>query len=164
MTGAGGDYWEVWSADGLRSRYGTPLPPSPPPGWADPAVITDPAGPERIFAWLISETVDPLGNRISYAYRPDDAGTAQRYLSEISYGDYGDKASPQYLITVKIILDPVPRPDPFSDHRPGFELRTTQRAAADRNLDPRRTPVLARRVELSTPTRTAFRRPAPCPC
>jgi RHS repeat-associated protein len=149
VTGTGGDYWEVWSADGLRSRYGTPLPPSPPPGWADPAVITDPAGPERIFAWLISETVDPLGNRISYAYRPDDAGTAQRYLSEISYGDYGDKASPQYLATVKIILDPVPRPDPFSDCRPGFELRTTQRAAAVETWTHTSTPAMARRVELS---------------
>ena len=29
VTGTGGDYWEVWSTDGLRSRYGTPRSASP---------------------------------------------------------------------------------------------------------------------------------------
>jgi RHS repeat-associated protein len=149
LTAAGGDYWEVWSADGLRSRYGTPLPRNPPPRWADPAVIADPTQPERIFAWLLTETTDPLGNTISYAYQLDPAGTAQRYLSQISYADYGDPATPQYLVTVKIIPDPNPRPDPFSDHRPGFELRTTQRVAAIETWTQAATPVLARRVELS---------------
>ena len=149
LTGDGGDYWEVWSTDGLRSRYGTPAPQNPPPNWADPAVIADPNQPDRIFAWLLTETADPLGNRISYTYQPDPAGTAQRYLSQISYADYGDPASPQYLVTVKIVPDPSPRPDPFSDHRPGFELRTTQRAAAIETWTQAGIPVLARRVELS---------------
>jgi RHS repeat-associated protein len=149
VTGASGDYWEVWSTGGLRSRYGTPRPPTPPAGWADPAVIADPDLPERIFAWLLTETIDSLGNRISYSYRPDSAGTAQRYLSEISYADYGDLASPDYLVAVKIVPDSNQRPDPFSDHRPGFELRTTQRVAAIETWTQAGVPVLARRVELA---------------
>lgn len=148
-TGSGRDYWEVWSTDGLRSRYGTPQPQPPPPGWADPAVIADPAQPDRIFAWLLTETADPLGNRISYAYRADPGGTAQRYLSEISYADYGDPASPKYLVTIKIIPDPQPRPDQFSDHRPGFELRTTRRMGAIEIWTNPGTPVLARRIALT---------------
>lgn len=155
VTGAGGDYWEVWSTDGLRSLYGSlpppppPSPASPPSGWADPAVVADPSQPGRIFAWLLTQTVDPLGNQISYTYEPDPAGGAQRYLSQVSYADYGDPASPSFLVTVKIILDAVPRPDPFSDRRPGFEVRTTQRATAIETWTGAGTPVLARRVGLS---------------
>jgi RHS repeat-associated protein len=149
LTGAGGDYWEVWSADGLRSRYGTPQPANPPPGWADPAVIADPADRSRIFSWLLTETADPLGNTISYTYQPDQAGGAQRYLSQVSYADYGAADSGSLLVVIKIILDPDPRPDPISDHRPGFELRTTQRAAAIETWTQAGAPVLARRVELS---------------
>ena len=35
VTGAGNDYWDVWSRDGLRSRYGTRRRPAPrpPAGW-----------------------------------------------------------------------------------------------------------------------------------
>jgi RHS repeat-associated protein len=149
LTGPGGDYWEVWSTSGLRSRYGTPRPPSPPPDWADPAIVADPAQPDRIFAWLLSETADPLGNTIAYTYQPDPEGTAQRYLSQVSYADHGDPASPQYLVTVKIILGADPRPDPFSDHRPGFELRTSQRVAAIETWTQPGFSVLARRIELS---------------
>jgi RHS repeat-associated protein len=149
VTGDGGDYWEVWSTDGLRSRYGTPKPPAAAAGWADPAVIVDPAQPARVFAWLLSQTIDPLGNKIAYSYQPDPAGTAQRYLSGISYADYGDPSSPQFLITVKVILDAEPRPDPITDHRPGFELRTTRRAAAIETWTQAGAAILARRVTLS---------------
>jgi RHS repeat-associated protein len=147
FTGISGDYWEVWSTDGLRSRYGTPAPASLPPGWADPAIITDPARPGRIFAWLLSETVQPhLGNRIEYSYMIDPNGTAQRYLSQIAYADYGDPNAPQFLVSVTITYGP--RPDPFSDRRPGFELRTTQRAERIETWINTSTPVLARTVGL----------------
>src|SRR5262249_52138345 len=156
LTGAGGDYWEVWSTDGLRSRYGTPRQQLP-PGEADPAIIADPDPAHRdwIFAWLLTETVDPLGNQIAYTYQADPGGT-QRYLSQINYADYGEAATAQYLVTVKILLDPQPRPDPFSDHRPGFELRTTQRVAAIETWTNAATPVLARRVELSYADQTGI--------
>jgi RHS repeat-associated protein len=145
VTGGTGDYWEVWSKDGLRSRYGTARPASPPPGWTDPAAVTDPKG--RVFGWLISQTVDPLGNRIDYRYQPDPTGAAQRYLAEVRYADHGDPANPQYLISVRLVYDT--RPDPFSDRRPGFELRTTQRAARIEMWTQAGTPLLATSVELT---------------
>jgi len=118
------DYWEVWSKDGLRSRYGTPRPPDAAHDWADPAVITAPNG--SVFAWLISETVDLCGNRIVYRYDADPAGTGMRHLAELRYADYGDPAAGDLLVSVRVLFDE--RPDPFSDRRPGFELRTSVRA------------------------------------
>lgn len=145
ITGLAGDYWEVWSTDGLRSRYGTPIPTSPPPEWTDPAIITDPGEPSHIFGWLLSETRDPIGNRIEYTYTRLD-GTAQRYLSQIAYADYGNRDASQFLICVRITYGQ--RPDPFSDRRPGFELRTTQRAERIETWINTTTPILARTVEL----------------
>ena len=137
VTGAGNDYWDVWSRDGLRSRYGTPAPAdTETTGWSDPAVITRPGG--GIFTWLITSTRDSFGSHIAYGYCDDGTGGPQRYLQTVSYADYGDPAEPGYAVTVTIDYNPpansstgppAPRPDPFSDRRPGFELRTTLRAA-----------------------------------
>jgi hypothetical protein len=57
------DYWEVRSKDGLVSLYGTP-------GAAghDPAVVAKPEDRTRVFAWELSRTTDPFGNRIEYEY------------------------------------------------------------------------------------------------
>ena len=143
--GPGDDYWDVWSTDGLRSRYGTARPAGEGSTWRDPAVIR---GPEGNFAWLISETEDLAGNRILYGYRPDPASTAMRYLAEIRYADYtASDGTPDHLISVE--LDYEARPDPFSDRRPGFELRTTQRAVAIRVFTDAGTPTLATSVALS---------------
>ena len=49
----------------------------------------------------------------------------QLYLSEIRYADFGDPANPQFLVTVKFTYDD--RPDPFSEYRSGFEIRTIRR-------------------------------------
>ena len=131
VLGSGGNYWQVWSDDGLRSRYGTRIPVDAPADWTDPAIISNPNG--GIFAWLLSETVDPLGNRIDYAYQQDARGGAQRYLSSVRYGDYGGTDDRSHLISVAIVYDEPPgpgqsaRPDPFSDRKPGFELRTELR-------------------------------------
>ena len=138
-TGADGDYWEVWSKEGLRTRYGTPRPTDSDDAWSDPAAIT---GPDGIFTWLISETEDLVGNRIVYSYASDIAGTAQRYLNEVRYADYGDPGGDSYLISVRIMYslpDPVSqrpaRPDPFSDRRPGFEAPYDPAGYPHRGLD-----------------------------
>lgn len=137
VTSSDADYWEVRSSDGLTSYYGTAPPPpatSPaaaaaPPA-ADPAVVSRPGG--GIFTWLLSATVDPLGNRIAYGYRTDPAGGPQRYLSDVRYGDYDDPSDPSYLVTVHVGYSDKPptwpRRDAFSTRAPGFELRTTLRA------------------------------------
>ena len=125
-----GNYWEVRNTDGLFTRYGTPRPADADPTWQDAAAVSDPADPARVFGWRITQTQDPLGNLIRYDYRPDrgqDDGHTWEHplLSRISYADYGDRANPSFLVTVD--FDYEPRPDPFSDYRSGFELRTTQR-------------------------------------
>ena len=113
------DVWEVHTKDGLVSRYGL--------AQADDvrAVVADPARPERIFAWYLSETVDPFGNRIVYEYRRDRGASRrfdQLYLARIRYADYG---ADRFLVSVSFEYEE--RPDAFSDCRAGFEIRTRHR-------------------------------------
>nr|WP_273944335.1 toxin TcdB middle/N-terminal domain-containing protein [Kutzneria chonburiensis] len=126
----GSDYWEVRGTDGALARFGTPRPAGAPSDWRDPAVDADPAEPGRVFAWQITESRDVLGNLIRYEYIRDTGNEAahvwdQPVLSAISYADYGDRAAPSFL--VRVDFDYEPRPDPFSDRRAGFELRTSLR-------------------------------------
>ena len=125
------NYWWVESKDGLTSVYGTPMPAS-----LDPAAIVDPARTNRVFAWKLSRTTDVFGNRIDYLYQRDPIHTDdphrwdQLYLSEIRYVDYGDPANPKFLVRVQFIYGE--RPDPFSDYRAGFEIRTVRRCTSIR--------------------------------
>jgi YD repeat-containing protein len=125
-----GDYWEVRSRDGLLTRYGTPRPADAGAAWRDPAVTADPVDAGRMFGWWITLTRDPLGNLIRYEYLADagqEAGhTGNDPLpARICYADFGDRSDPSFLVTVDFAYEP--RPDPFSNRRPGFDLRTTQR-------------------------------------
>src|SRR5262245_11275985 len=61
------DYWEVRSRDGLISLYGHANNPGPDQG-PDPAAVCDPHNSRNIFAWHLTETLDPCGNRIEYLY------------------------------------------------------------------------------------------------
>lgn len=143
--GAARDYWEVRTKDGLVSYYGTnpatgehPVLSASPS--RDPAAIfktSDPTSPDfkRIFAWKLTLTKDPFGNRIEYLYSERDQGAEidghtwdQPLLKQIRYVDYGDPAAPQFLVTVTFTYEP--RPDPFSEYRSGFEIRTTTRCSA----------------------------------
>ena len=137
ITGAGGDYWDVWSADGLRSRYGTARPARRRHDWTDPAAIANPAQRPDVRLAADQHTGHARQpHRLQLPADPD--GGPQRYLETVRYADYGDPADPSYVVTVTIDYgaprtrhDPTPiaRPDPFSDRRPGFELRTTLRAS-----------------------------------
>lgn len=66
--------------------------------------IADPGDPTRIFAWLICESYDGLGNAIAYQYKPEDSAnvdlshvhernrtdlsrSANRYLKRVFYGN-----------------------------------------------------------------------------
>src|SRR5262249_39338798 len=120
------DYWEVRSRDGLVSVYGTPAVAA-----NDPAVIADPDQRSHVFVWKLTTTLDPFDNRIEYLYERDAIQTSgahhwdQLYLSQIRYADHGDPANPQFLVTVHFIYED--RPDPFSEYRAGFEIRTVRR-------------------------------------
>ncbi|HEY9796413.1 MAG TPA: SpvB/TcaC N-terminal domain-containing protein [Leptolyngbyaceae cyanobacterium] len=129
------DYWKVWSKDGLVSFYGTPRAENESDSWQDPAVVTDPSDRSKVFAWNLSLTLDPFGNRIEYRYDRDVSAEDdpendphywdQLYLSEIEYADYADRDDPQFLVKVRFGYED--RPDPFSEYRSGFEIRTRQR-------------------------------------
>jgi len=93
----GDTHWRSISRDNILTVYG---------GDAD-SRIADPADPQRVFSWLISETRDDRGNGIVYGYKPDngdgidltcahqgnrgstsDARRAtNRYLKRIRYGN-----------------------------------------------------------------------------
>ncbi|WP_152546748.1 SpvB/TcaC N-terminal domain-containing protein [Amycolatopsis orientalis] len=129
------DYWEVRGKDGLLSRYGTPRPDGADAAWRDPAVVADPAAPGRVFGWRITRTQDALGNVIQYEYLRDQGREPghqwdQPLIARISYADYGDRAAPSFLVQVD--FDYEPRPDPFSGHRSGFEVRTSLRCRTAR--------------------------------
>lgn len=120
------NYWEVKSKDGLVSLYGTPGATG-----KDPAAVANPTHRSHIFTWKLTRTTDPFGNRIDYLYERDAVQTDgphqwdQLYLSEIRYADYGDRTNPKFLVRVKFTYEN--RPDPFSDYRAGFEIRTVRR-------------------------------------
>ena len=124
---AGTNHWEVRSKDGLLSLYGTPQ--SFP---NDPATIANPENRSEIFNWKLTETRDPFGNRIRYDYERDSGDTAdhlwdQLYLKRIRYVDYTDPQSSEEQFLVSVTFNYEMRPDPFSDYRPGFEIRTNRR-------------------------------------
>ena len=93
-----------------------------------------------MFGWRITETTDAFGNLVRYTYardHGDEPGHAwdQPMISRIEYADYGDRADPSFL--VRVDFDYEQRPDPFSDYRAGFEIRTTLRCRDDPGVHPR---------------------------
>ena len=137
------NYWKVWSKDGLISFYGTPN-----SRGADLTAIAHPTDRTKIYAWNLSQTIDPFGNRIVYKYTSDlieeeDRSWHQLYLAEVCYGDYGDRTNPSFLGKVRFQYED--RPDPFSDYRAGFEIRTQRRCHQIEVLTQPNTEVLVRR-------------------
>lgn len=133
VCAGGNDYWQVRSKDGFASRYGTPRPAGAGP-WTDDAVISDPANPAHHFSWKLSRTADLFGNEILYHYERDAGQEGSRhwdqvYLSKIEYVNYGEDTGIKYLISVVFDYSGY-RPDPFSDYRAGFEIRTRKRCKA----------------------------------
>ena len=123
------DHWEVRSKDGLVSVYGTPRSVQD-----DPATIANPENRAQIFHWQLTETQDPFGNVIRYDYERDLGDTSdhlwdQLYLKRIRYVDYTDsQAGEKFLVSATFNYEE--RPDPFSEYRPGFEIRTTRRCTS----------------------------------
>jgi RHS repeat-associated protein len=123
------DHWEVRSKDGLISFYGTLL------GKADdPAVIANPEDLSQIFHWKLTETRDPFGNPLRYEYERDRGETDehlwdQLYLKRVRYADFMTEAGDQKFL-VSVTFNYEERPDPFSDYRAGFEIRTARRCSS----------------------------------
>lgn len=116
-------FWTIRGKDGLVHTYG-----HADSLGNDPAVVCDPGEPEHVFAWKLTETRDPFGNRIRYHYERDaDANAGQLYLSRIEYVNVPDPDPNRFLVSIDFSYED--RPDPFSTHRAGFPIRTTRRCS-----------------------------------
>ena len=144
----GTNYWEVCSKDGLISFYGTNpidqvtyhpdfLPRTTPATTSKPK--PNAGDPDRVFAWKLTLTKDPFENRIEYLYENRDQSAQderqghhwdQPLLTQIRYADYQENDETKFLVTVSFEYEEKERPDPFSDYRAGFEIRTTKRCKA----------------------------------
>lgn len=138
------DFWRVRSKDGLVSLYGADPDDKPNHAteWQQTPTVSSltikPGDPSRVFAWSLTLTRDPFGNRIEYVYErettgADDANNGHASdrprLKQIRYADYNDAAGQlRFLVSVNFQYEE--RPDPFSDYRAGFEIRTTSRCEA----------------------------------
>ena len=80
--------------------------------------------------WRLTQTTDPFGNRIGYDYLRDRgdrrATLGPALLQQIRYADYERPGRPAVpgLASTSTTSE---RPDPFSDYRAGFEIRTRLR-------------------------------------
>lgn len=125
--GAGRDDWTVRTTDGLVSRYGRPVQGRPAP------VTASRDDPPRIFAWKLASTEDPFGNKIEYTYEHDPGSSGahrwdRTYLRSIGYINVGDRPDTETpLVTVEFEYED--RPDPRSQYRTGFEIRTRKRCS-----------------------------------
>ena len=144
------DHWEVVTKDGLTSVYGTPgqLPGAVPDARA---VVANPQNRSQVCTWRITETRDTFGNRIVYDYLRDNDQSQghdaeQLYLKRIRYVDPPAGSDAPFFISVEFLYDQALgaadsaeppgiapeqpqniRPDPFSEYRSGFEVRTRRR-------------------------------------
>ncbi|MGB1317151.1 MAG: SpvB/TcaC N-terminal domain-containing protein, partial [Flavobacteriales bacterium] len=126
-TTDGKDYWEVKSKDGLTSFYGDLE------GSSNLFHLSNPAVADNIFAWKLSKTLDVFNNSILYHYTQiitdnKEHLAVQHYLSQIQYMNYDDAGAEKFLCSVKFNYED--RPDPFSEGRAGFEVRTTLRCTS----------------------------------
>jgi RHS repeat-associated protein len=124
----GETHWQTVDADNTLRLFGdTPE-----------TRLSEPDNPDRTFQWSIRETRDAHGNRTIYTYEAEGAGQAVNlYPKSIAYGNYRDTAGVErfaFLLHFAYappsgappILDNsiLPRSDPFSSFRSGFEVRT----------------------------------------
>jgi len=148
--GDGRNFWEVRTKDGMVTWYGNPEATG-----ADNTTLFDPENPRHIAQWSIYCTADPFGNEVIYEYDRElflrtspiapqqspltppqspltppqshlgSSPFSQLYLSRIKYADYSHEDVKRHLCSVS--LDYAERPDPHSEFRQGFEIRTTRR-------------------------------------
>lgn len=155
-----GTWWLVVTRNNVKKWYGAypdasgaVVAPSP------DAKICDPEHPDHVFQWLLTEERDDRGNWTRYTYvTEDDLGLdafqhfetnrtkaqPQKYLSQIEYAKAPATASsgPEFLSRLEFDYRRTEaeqtwtaRPDPFSNYKPGFDLRTRRLCYRIRQLN-----------------------------
>ncbi len=135
-----GIHWRTRDRANVLRKYGA----------TSSAQIADPANSYKVFAWLLEEEWDELGNGVRYRYdvvsgtspgsglSEQTRSVAYRYLKRVQYGnvtpdtfndghyfevvfDYGDHDAISPALSPS--GSPVVRPDPFSRFKAGFDVR-----------------------------------------
>jgi RHS repeat-associated protein len=107
-----GDHWEAHTKRGSKMEYGL----------TSEARVTDATG-TKVYEWYLQRRTDTHGNVIEYDYIRPIEDDRQVYLSEIRYGP-GPGPWP-HAYKVRVFYEE--RPDPRTDYRSGFRIRTSRR-------------------------------------
>ena len=107
-------FWVAENPDGSKEYYGADH-----TGKVD--LSSQVYGTQGTFRWLLRARVDRNGNRIAYKYFRVGS---QLYLEQIQWV-FDKQGKALYRINIKY----EDRPDPISDCKPGFDLRTTKRTS-----------------------------------
>jgi len=109
-----GDHWEAHTKNGTRLEFGL----------TTEGRLTDTTG-IKVYQWYLQKRTDTHGNVIEYDYIRPSEEDRQIYLSEIRYGPGAEPWTHYYA--VKVFHED--RPDPRTDYRSGFKVRTAKRVS-----------------------------------
>ncbi|MCH8149038.1 MAG: VCBS repeat-containing protein [Planctomycetes bacterium] len=109
-----GDHWEAHTKSGIKLEFGV-----------TPQGRLANADGSKVFAWSLERQTDTHGNVIEYTYVQPVADDRQIYLDEVRYGPGGPPWAHAYAARMTY----EDRPDPFTDYRSGFKVRTSKRLA-----------------------------------
>lgn len=107
-----GDSWEAHARNGTRLEFGL----------TDEARLSDPTG-SMVYQWCLQRQTDTNGNVVEYEYARPSAADRQVYLSSIRYG----AGSPPWTHYYAVQLFYEDRPDPRTEYRSGFLVRSSKR-------------------------------------
>ncbi len=117
-------YWKVKNQNGLVSTYGSPNSPE-----NDTSILSNGQNSAQKFAWRITQTTDPLGNKINYSYvdfaNSCDGRYTESHIQQIDYINYIKSGKEEFLVSVQFEYED--RPDITSNFRSGFEIRLSKR-------------------------------------
>lgn len=114
-----GDGWEVRDKSGRVYRLGQY--PNEEKPWQTSRIGRNGTGFDQTFKWYVDTFIDTNGNRVEYFYTTFADSPGQLFVTEIRYNINGG-------IYNSVTFDYEERPDPFSDYRAGFKIRTGRRA------------------------------------
>jgi len=108
------DYWIAHTKQGTRFVFGR----------SALARLVDAPSSSRCAKWCLERQIDTSGNVIEYSYIRPSETDRQIYLHRIRYGP-GEPSGWVRAYEVELVYED--RPDPFTDNRVGFAVRTSKR-------------------------------------
>jgi RHS repeat-associated protein len=107
-----GDAWEAHTRSGITMQFGV----------SPAARVSDMTG-QRVFRWCLDRQIDTHGNLIQFEYERPREDEREIYLSGIRYGP--GPGPWQHAYAARLAYED--RPDPRTDYRSGFRVRSSRR-------------------------------------